>query len=77
MKYANKLGAKFSMVIGESELESGQAQLKNMATGEATPISIGDDFVRTFSDRAMSAAVNDLTAYFESTAQNKEEVKPC
>lgn len=77
MKYANKLGAKFSMVIGESELESGQAQLKNMATGEATPISIGDDFVRTFSDRAMSAAVNDLTAYFESTVQNKEEVKPC
>ncbi|MCL1997153.1 MAG: histidine--tRNA ligase [Turicibacter sp.] len=34
MKYANKLGAKFSLIIGENELETNQATLKNMETKE-------------------------------------------
>ena len=29
MKYADKIGAKFSIVLGDSEIESGKAQLKN------------------------------------------------
>ena len=37
MKYADKIGARYTMVIGEDELNSGTAQLKNMATGEQTP----------------------------------------
>lgn len=28
MKYADKIGAKFSIVLGDSEIESGKAQLK-------------------------------------------------
>lgn len=40
MKYANKLGAKYSMVLGDNELAEGSAQLKNMATGEATPVTL-------------------------------------
>jgi histidyl-tRNA synthetase len=34
MKYAGKSGAKFTIVVGGSELESGQIKIKNMATGE-------------------------------------------
>ncbi|MDR0903546.1 MAG: histidine--tRNA ligase [Ruminococcus sp.] len=34
MKYADKIGAKFAGIIGESELASGQIKLKNMKTGE-------------------------------------------
>ncbi len=34
MKYANKIGAKYSTIIGESELESGKFIIKNMETGE-------------------------------------------
>lgn len=34
MKYANKLGARFSAVIGDNELSSGALNVKNMITGE-------------------------------------------
>ena len=40
MKYANKIGALYSVVLGDSELEAGSAQLKQMATGTAKPISL-------------------------------------
>lgn len=34
MKYADKLQAKFSMVLGDNEVETNKASLKNMQTGE-------------------------------------------
>ena len=46
MKYAGKLGAKYSMVLGGSELESGTARLKNMATGEQTDCLISAEAIR-------------------------------
>ena len=48
MKYADKIGAKFSIVLGDSEIESGKAQLKNMETGEKTEISLGENFFSDF-----------------------------
>lgn len=33
MKYADKLGAKFNVVIGDNEVEAKTAKLKNMQTG--------------------------------------------
>lgn len=45
MKYANKIGARFTIVLGEEELAGGKANLKNMKNGEVTSISLGDDFV--------------------------------
>lgn len=44
MKYADKLGANFSMVIGEDEIEKERAELKNMKTGEKLTVSIGEGF---------------------------------
>lgn len=38
MRYANKLGARFTLVLGDSELESGKAKLKIMDSGEETEI---------------------------------------
>ena len=34
MRYADKIGAKFTAVLGDSEVENGEIKLKNMATGE-------------------------------------------
>lgn len=48
MKYADKKGAAFTMVLGENELSSGTAKLKNMQTGEQTEISIEDKFFEMF-----------------------------
>ncbi len=38
MKYANKLHAAYTLIIGESELECGRAQLRNMADGTQTEV---------------------------------------
>lgn len=42
MKYADKIGAKYSTVIGDNELETGKTTLKNMQNGEITEIAISD-----------------------------------
>ena len=34
MKYSNKIDAEYTLVLGDSELESGDIKLKNMLTGE-------------------------------------------
>ena len=46
MKYADKLGAKHALIIGDNEVESGKAALKDMKTGESRislliPLSTG------------------------------------
>ncbi|HAG14112.1 MAG TPA: histidine--tRNA ligase [Ruminococcus sp.] len=40
MKYANKLGTKYLVVLGSNELEQGSGQLKNMQTGKSSPIRL-------------------------------------
>lgn len=64
MKYANKLGADFSMVLGSNEIESGKANLKNMETGEQTEISLSDSFLDDFSNISVanmfSGVLNDI-----------------
>ncbi len=42
MKYANKLGAEFTAVIGGDEVASGEITLKNMSTSEQTKVKRGD-----------------------------------
>ena len=40
MKYADKIGARYTLILGDNELAAGEAQLKNMETGEQTTVSI-------------------------------------
>ena len=40
MKFANKLGAKFSSVLGDDEVAKNQAVFKNMETGETTEVNL-------------------------------------
>ncbi|MBR5535242.1 MAG: histidine--tRNA ligase [Clostridia bacterium] len=42
MKYSDKMGAKYSVVLGDTEIEEGKAKLKNMATGEAVEVKLSD-----------------------------------
>ncbi|NLJ30421.1 MAG: histidine--tRNA ligase, partial [Clostridiales bacterium] len=48
MKYADKIGAKYSIVLGDDELAAHKAGIKNMKTGEKSLISLGDDFIEQF-----------------------------
>ena len=40
MKYANKLNADYTLIIGDSEIDAGKAQLRNMKTGEQTEVEL-------------------------------------
>lgn len=40
MKYCNKIGAKYLLVLGSEELSTKRGKLKNMATGAETPIPL-------------------------------------
>ena len=40
MKYADKLGAKYSCIIGDNELAEGRARVKRMDTGEAAEVPL-------------------------------------
>lgn len=45
MKYADKIGAKYCLVLGDDELAAGKAELKNMKTGEKKKIPLGESFL--------------------------------
>ncbi len=60
MKYADKIGAKYTMVLGDDELNSKTAKLKNMATGETTEAGL-DGFADSFMEfiiKEETAALN-------------------
>ena len=59
MKYADKLGAKFNVVIGDNEVEAKTAKLKNMQTGEETEINL-DTFVNGFYSISLNEELADL-----------------
>ncbi len=54
MKYADKIGAKFSMVIGDDELAAGKAKVKNMATGETAEVELDGDLSKFFYDHELA-----------------------
>lgn len=59
MKYADKLGAKYNVVIGDNEVENKVVTLKDMATGESSDINL-DTFVNGFYSVSMESQLKDL-----------------
>ena len=49
MKYADKIGAKYSMVLGDNEIAENKAKVKNMESGEQTELMLDDTFAEKFS----------------------------
>lgn len=48
MKYADKIGAQYTVVLGDNEIESGEIKVKNMKTGVQAAVQIEDlaEFLR-------------------------------
>ncbi len=59
MKYADKICARYTMVLGDNELQAGKADLKHMKTGQTKKISIGEGFVDDY--LTASTAQEDLS----------------
>lgn len=63
MKFANKLGAEYTMVLGDTEIEEGKASLKNMQTGEHTEVQLADfvdNFMNISIQQSMAALYDNL-----------------
>ena len=72
MKLANKLGAKYTVVIGDNELASGALSVKNMETKETFDVDI-DDFSDNFADIVVKGAVAGL-ANLDFTGMTQEDI---
>lgn len=55
MKYAGKLGAQFTLVLGDEELEKGLGVIKNMKTGEKTTVNLKNDLEGQFAGISVKA----------------------
>jgi len=42
MKYSDKIGAKYTLVLGDNEIETGNIKIKNMESGEQTEIALSN-----------------------------------
>lgn len=61
MKYSNKIGAEFTAVIGDNEIENGVVKLKAMEDGSESEVSLDsfvEGFERFFMNKAVSAFEN-------------------
>lgn len=65
MKYANKIGASYTMVIGDDELAQGKVNVKNMGSGEQTEISL-ETLVEDFYKVTMEAAFDQMEQSVEN-----------
>lgn len=61
MKYADKLGATYTLVVGDSELEQSIGKLKNMKTGAQTDVPLSDSLIPTLYNLTLAEAVEDLS----------------
>lgn len=59
MKYADKINAKYNVVIGDNEVDTKSALLKDMATGEQNEISL-ETFVSGFYSITLDSQLKDL-----------------
>lgn len=64
MKYADKLNANYTCVLGENELETGAVRLKNMQTGTQHAFKLAD-LAEEFAHFLVQQAHEELTAMYE------------
>lgn len=59
MKYANKTGALFTVVLGEDEIQNGAARVKCMADGTETELAL-EDFAENFIRMSIDKTLDDI-----------------
>ncbi len=61
MKYADKIGARFSTVIGDDELKNDRCVLKNMADGAQQEVDLSDGLISALYDHQINAMIDSVT----------------
>lgn len=50
MKYADKIGATYTLVLGDDEVNSGNGKIKEMKSGKEFSVSLNENFINDFLD---------------------------
>jgi histidyl-tRNA synthetase len=70
MKYADKLPADYTVVIGDNELALNSARLKNMKTGKQVSVTLDENIVSAFYKVLADDALSEITEAAEKTMGN-------
>ena len=66
MKYANKIGAKYTIVLGDTEIADNQATLKSMFGGKNAVVPLDDGFCDAIYNEIMDSAYANLETALEN-----------
>ena len=66
MKYADKLGARYTIVVGDNEIETGKARLKDMETGESSDITLDDSIYTTLYNKSLDRQLAGMADIFSN-----------
>ena len=69
MKYADKLGARYTIVVGDNELETGRAQLKDMASGATEEVELDEGLYNVLRQKLLDRELADMADLFGSIAE--------
>ena len=61
MKYADKIGARYTLAVGDDELASGTARLKDMATGETEDVTLDDGLYSVLYNKSLDRQLAGMT----------------
>lgn len=69
MKYADKLGARYTIVVGDNELETGRAQLKDMASGVTEEVELDEGLYTVLRQKLLDRELAGMADLFGSIAE--------
>ena len=68
MKYADKLGARYTIVVGDNELETGRAQLKDMQSGVTEEITLDEGLYTVLRQKLLDRELSGMADLFGEVA---------
>ena len=69
MKYADKLGARYTVVVGDNELETGRAQLKDMTSGSTEEVPLDEGLYSILRQKLLDRELAGVADLFGSVAE--------
>ena len=69
MKYADKRGARYTVVVGDTELETGKANLKDMQTGQVEEIALDGSLYTTLYNKSLDRELAGMADLFAKVAE--------
>ncbi len=73
MKYADKLGSRFVIVVGDNELATGRVQLKDMTNGQSEEIPLDDGLYTILYNKSLDRQLAGMADLFGDLVREGEE----